>query len=365
MQIRRVAILGIDLPSQHVAKFMANIGISVALYYTDDKDVLYQDVVDNIGYPIQINTLENNIDSLKFADLIIDSMTNSVKDKCLLYNKIVEYINIDTIIALNSTVISLSTLCDKLSSKISKRLIVAHFSYMFKNSNLIEYVVHSGNSGNVLAVFREFCEGKLNKKVILCNDIAGLLIDRMGYFWIIISLINSYNFKIDVDIVDRIINEHICNSKLGIFRLLDSIGLDIFILKLKELVSIISKDDLLFVAYTQIPEIIFQMISDKVTGYNGLNGGFYRKYDTYNGNVNQTLDLSTGLYKAENVDYNVDILRNSKYKNFICSILSSISTYAVYIAEVTRSDILVIDDIVKLGFAWKNGLLELSNRFDI
>ncbi|QXK92001.1 hypothetical protein HL033_00200 [Neoehrlichia mikurensis] len=364
MQIERVAILGINLHSTHIAECIANIGIPVVMYCINSQDMLCLNVVNDVNSLIQISNLESGIDSLKFADLIIDSMANNLDDKCQLYHQIINYINVNAIISLNSSIISLNALCDRLPSKVSHKLIIAHFSYIFKNSDLLECVIHSGNTNDMLTVFHEFCEIKLNKKVIICADIAGLLINRIGYFWIINFLINSYNFKIDIDIVDSLINEHICNSRLGIFRLLDSIGLDIFISELNKLIVNIAKDDLLFLAYNQIPKVIFQMIADKVTGCHSILGGFYRKYDTYHGSVNQMLDLSTGLYKSEN-SHIYDLDNIDKYKSFIYSTLSSVSAYITYIAEITGSDILTIDNIVKSSHELKYELSKIINKFNI
>ncbi|KJV86631.1 3-hydroxyacyl-COA dehydrogenase domain protein [Anaplasma phagocytophilum str. CRT53-1] len=59
----------------------------------------------------------------------------------------------------------------------------------------------------------------------------------------------------------------------------------------------LEKNDPMLELRLKLPEVIYGMISDGLTGING-RGGFYRTYHMRYGAMDQVIDLRSGLYRG-------------------------------------------------------------------
>ena len=154
------------------------------------------------------------------------------------------------------------------------------------------------------------------------------------------------------------------------FKILDKIGLDNFIVTIQFLVNFLPNNDHLNQLYHLMPKIVVQMISDGYTGSTSNIGGFYRSYELYNGYNNQVIDLYSGLYRSvsyvnqefKSIQNLFDI--NNKYGKFMHYVWSNTLIYIASLIPEVSSNISVIDKAIKLAYGWRYGPFEIIDMLN-
>ena len=195
------------------------------------------------------------------------------------------------------------------------------------------------------------------------------LFDRIGYFLAASSINAAFGLGIDVEVADHLFaNENTGIPLPGIFAMLDQMGLDNFFIELKGLVEYLGEDDLLREVYQSLPPVIQGMISDELTGKSG-RGGFYRTYNMRYGNVDQVIDLQSGLYRALKRDKFLQesvLNREEKCDAFFNSVWNRFFAYVKYLVDMYGAGITRhIDEVLRVGYQWQYGTEELATRFCI
>ncbi|MGN7678688.1 MAG: 3-hydroxyacyl-CoA dehydrogenase, partial [Anaplasma sp.] len=173
-------------------------------------------------------------------------------------------------------------------------------------------------------------------------------------------------YGVEVEVADRIIaSERTGVSFSGVFSVLDSLKLDNFVQAFGDLTKNLEKKDPLLASYTGLPEVLYSMISDGLTG-SGSRGGFYRMYDMHDGQIAQAMDLSSGLYRSVMDDKSLQSRTGEKYEKFFQLAWGEFFTYIEYLVQCYGAGVIGdVDAVLKLGYGWKYGVKELASKVGI
>lgn len=388
--IKKVAVIGSGVMGSGIAAHIANSGTEVVLLDIvpkdagDDRSKFAKTAIEKMlkadpaplthkkkAKLITPGNLEDNLDMLADADWIIEVVLENLDIKRDLYKKIASVRKPKTIVSSNTSTIPLSHLVADFSEEFKSHFMITHFFNPPRYMRLLELVVGRDTDPGAVAVIRNFCDVKLGKGVVACNDTPGFIANRIGCFWMTAGVLEAMRLRVTVEEADLVMSRPVGIPKTGVFGLLDLIGIDLMPLIAAELSKTLPETDEFIKLYTE-PDLVKNMIADGYTGRKG-KGGFYRLNTEGGKKVKEVKDLVSGEYYAAKkpslesansaksglinlVEYPDNI---GKYAR---SVLVKTLGYAASLIPEIAEDITAVDDAMRLGYNWKYGPFELIDK---
>ena len=383
--IKKVAVIGAGTMGAGIAGQVANAGVEVWLLdlpssgdsvnalaergFKRLKNLSSPGLMSNdAGQLIHCGNTEDDFAQLADCDWIAEAVVERLDVKQALYQRIDAITGPDTIVTSNTSTIPISLLTKGMPQAFCERFAITHFFNPVRFMRLLELVRGEHTRDAVIDTLDEFCEGNLGKGVVVCEDTPGFLGNRVGVFAIQCALHTAFDMNLSPAEADALFGRPMGIPKTGVFGLYDLIGIDLMADVAKSLQSILPAGDE-FHQYAQPIPLMTQMVVNGQTGNKG-GQGFYR--DTESGK--EVLNLANGVYQPTNrlqlplaqkaEAYGVAELLDddSAYGRFAWQVLSSTLNYAASLIPEIGSNILPIDDAMKLGYNWIYGPFELLDQ---
>jgi len=383
--IKKVAVIGAGTMGAGIAGQVANAGVEVWLLDLpssgDSVNALAErgfKRLKNLNSPglmsndasqlIHCGNTEDDFAQLADCDWIAEAVVERLDVKQALYQRIDAITGPDTIVTSNTSTIPISLLTKGMPQAFCERFAITHFFNPVRFMRLLELVRGEHTRDDVIDTLDEFCESNLGKGVVVCEDTPGFLGNRVGVFAIQCALHTAFDMNLSPAEADALFGRPMGIPKTGVFGLYDLIGIDLMADVAKSLQSILPAGDE-FHQYAQPIPLMTQMVVNGQTGNKG-GQGFYR--DTESGK--EVLNLANGVYqptsrlqlplaqKAEAHGVAELLDDDSAYGRFAWQVLSSTLNYAASLIPEIGSNILPIDDAMKLGYNWIYGPFELLDQ---
>ena len=383
--IKKVAVIGAGTMGAGIAGQVANAGVEVwlldlpssgenvnalaergfkRLQNTNSPGLMSNEA----GNLIHCGNTQDDFDQLADCDWIAEAVVERLDVKHALYQRISAIARTDTIVTSNTSTIPISLLTQGMPQAFCERFAITHFFNPVRFMRLLELVRGEHTHDDVINTLSQFCESNLGKGVVVCEDTPGFLGNRVGVFAIQCALHTAFNMGLSPNEADALFGRPMGIPKTGVFGLYDLIGIDLMADVAKSLETILPAGDA-FHQYAKPIPLMTQMVANGQTGNKG-GQGFYR--DTDSGR--EVLDLATGEYhsttrlqlplaqKAEAQGVAALLDDDSVYARFAWQVLSSTLNYAAALIPEIGSNILPIDDAMKLGYNWIYGPFELLDQ---
>ena len=383
--IKKVAVIGAGTMGAGIAGQVANAGVEVWLLdlpssgdsvnalaergFKRLKNLNSPGLMSNdAGQLIHCGNTEDDFAQLADCDWIAEAVVERLDVKQALYQRIDAITGPDTIVTSNTSTIPISLLTKGMPQAFCERFAITHFFNPVRFMRLLELVRGEHTRDDVIDTLDEFCESNLGKGVVVCEDTPGFLGNRVGVFAIQCALHTAFDMNLSPAEADALFGRPMGIPKTGVFGLYDLIGIDLMADVAKSLQSILPAGDE-FHQYAQPIPLMTQMVVNGQTGNKG-GQGFYR--DTESGK--EVLNLANGVYqptsrlqlplaqKAEAHGVAELLDDDSAYGRFAWQVLSSTLNYAASLIPEIGSNILPIDDAMKLGYNWIYGPFELLDQ---
>lgn len=156
------------------------------------------------------------------ADLVIEAIVEIMDAKVNLFKQLAALNNSNTIFASNTSSLSINTLQQQLPHP--SRVAGMHFFNPANVMKLVEVVKAEQTDPAVTEVLMEVCI-KMNKVPVLCKDAPGFIVNRVARHYYLESMRSVENDLAGFETVDAIMEAS--GFKMGPFRLMDMIGMDI------------------------------------------------------------------------------------------------------------------------------------------
>ena len=161
-----------------------------------------------------------------------------------------------------------------MSKTFSSDFIITHFFNPPRYLRLLEIVAGKEVSKKKIKAVSEFCDLKLGKEVVTCNDTPGFIGNRIGTYWTLIGMVEALRMGLTIEEADAVMGRPIGAPKTGIFSLGDVVGLDLIPHVTESMSSNLPDDDMYNVGVSEqkelgIEEILSEMISEGYTGRKG------------------------------------------------------------------------------------------------
>ena len=386
-EIQKICVIGSGVMGSGIAAQVANAGhdvllLDIVLKDQDDRNFLAKSAIAKMlktdpaplmhkrnAKRIVPGNVEDDLAKIAECDWIIEVVLEDLGVKQDLYTKIEEYRTKGTYVSSNTSSIPLAQLIDGRSDDFKSHFMVTHFFNPPRYLRLLELVTGEHTDKNAVQTVREFCDIKLGKGVIECNDTPGFIANRIGAYWLQCAVKEAFDLGLTVEEADAVMSRPVGIPKTGVFGLIDLVGIDLMPHLAKSLISNLDKSD----DYNRIYEeydLINKMIADGYTGRKG-KGGFYRLNTDDGKRVKESIDLKTGDYapsekvKPPSVDaaksggVQALVTSDEKTGQYAWRVLSQMLSYAANLVPEIADTIYDVDRGMKLGYNFKKGPFEL------
>lgn len=364
-----IIVIGSGVMGAGIAEQISNAGFKVYLLDIviegqQDRNILAKQAIakSNSLKPENIipGNLEDDLDIISKADWIIEVIVERLDIKQNLYTKLEKYCKNSCIITSNTSTIRLNQLIEKMGDKFKENFFITHFFNPPRYMPLLEIVRSEFAKSEVVDQIASFIDIHLGKTIIKSNDTPGFIANRIGCYWLEVSLSLAIEMGISVEEADSLINKSIGIPKTGVFGLYDLIGIDVMRLISKSLIANLEKEDD-FIKVSKAHSVINKMIEGGLIGRKG-KGGFYKiTKDAMGNKLKQVIDLNTGEYNdIKNIKPTLLNVRDLIDKDqYALKVLSKTLSYAANLINQVSDNISDIDQAMKLGYNWKFGPFEL------
>ena len=387
--INHVTVIGSGLMGAGIAAHLTNAGVNVLLLdipdvSTENRNNFADQAVKKLSKIkpspltlaqntnlIETGNIDDHLQLIKKSDWVIEVIIEDLNIKKSLYEKIENLMKDDLIVSSNTSTIPLKKLTEGRNSKFKSNFFITHFFNPPRYLKLLEIVSSEKNNINFKKMISEFCDVKLGKTVIECNDTPGFIGNRIGVFWMMSASMKAIEMGLSVEEADLIVSSVFGAPKTGIFGLLDVVGLDLMPHVLSSMIDNLDDNDE-YHLYKKIPEIFNYMLKNKLIGRKGI-GGFYKLENVNGKKIKKSINLSTKEY-SESKKPSIDSLKtakkdlikflemNNNYSKYAWSILSEVILYTLNHTTEISNDITSIDSAMKNGFGLELGPFELMDK---
>jgi 3-hydroxybutyryl-CoA dehydrogenase len=156
------------------------------------------------------------------ADVVIEAIVENVEAKVSLFNRMSEVNHADAIFATNTSSLSVSAIQKGVVHP--ERVVGMHFFNPAPQMKLVEVVKGSQTLESVAQAIHDLCIN-MNKTPVMCHDIPGFIVNRVARHYYLEALKLVENGWASIEKVDEIMEAS--GFKMGPFRLMDLIGMDI------------------------------------------------------------------------------------------------------------------------------------------
>ena len=195
--IRKAAVLGAGVMGAQIAAHLVNAGVDTVLFDLPAKDGdpngIVLKAIDNLkklspapladksraGAIVPAN-YDQDLALLKQCDLIIEAIAERLDWKRDLYAKIAPFIGKETVLASNTSGLSINSLADVLDTSIHHRFCGVHFFNPPRYMHLVELIPCAKTDAAVLEGLEAFLTTTLGKGVVYARDTPNFIGNRIG-----------------------------------------------------------------------------------------------------------------------------------------------------------------------------------------
>lgn len=239
----------------------AKASIQKNLQYLVDKQKISSEEQENIFQRIKFVTDTNDC----IADVFIEAIVEKVEAKVAIFNQLAEVNHGEAIFATNTSSLSVSTIQKDILHP--ARVVGMHFFNPAPLMKLVEVVKGEQTSDIVVKAIYELCR-QLNKTPVICKDAPGFIVNRVArhYYLEAMKMVEQGNATIES--VDELMEA--TGFKMGPFKLMDLIGMDINLAVSQSLYAAFNREERFKPSQLQIDKVAANELGKK-TGK-----GFYQ-----------------------------------------------------------------------------------------
>lgn len=396
MSINKVAVIGSGVMGSGIAAQIANAGHQVVLLdivppdlakFGGDRSAFAKGAIEKMlktdpapfmsarnAKLITAGNIEDDLALLSDCDWIIEVVLEDLKVKHETYKKIDAHRKKGSIVSSNTSTIPLHNLIEGQSAEFASDFLITHFFNPPRYMRLLELVTGEKTRADAIEDVRAFCDVKLGKGVVECNDTPGFIANRLGVFWLTAGINEAINLGVTVEQADAVMSKPVGIPKTGVFGLVDLVGVDLMPHLSHSLLSTLPQDDRYRAIFKDFG-FIHGMIKAGYTGRKG-KGGFYRiNPENPKAKEKQALSITADSFdeaqykkadKPELASVNAAkgglravVESDDIGGKYAWKVLAQTLHYAASLVPEIAGNIADVDEAMRLGYNWKSGPFEM------
>ncbi len=237
LSINKIPVCGAGTMGSGIAQVFATNGFNTLLYDVSEEGLAKakQSIHKNLQSLIQKEKLSeiearkvleriqfiSDINNLTI-DVVIEAIVEKLDVKVELFQKIASYNSDKTILASNTSSLSIEQLANKIDHP--ERVIGMHFFNPAPLMKLVEVIQCKQTNPAVVNMILELTK-KLGKTPVLVNDSPGFIVNRVARHYYLESMKAVEQGFDDIPAIDHLLEN--VGFKMGPFKLMDLIGMDV------------------------------------------------------------------------------------------------------------------------------------------
>jgi 3-hydroxybutyryl-CoA dehydrogenase len=235
--IQTICVAGAGTMGSGIALAAAQNGYNVTLFDTNEKvlENAKSNINKNLSFLVEKNKItpqekdqayqrivfSAEVNDCK-AELVIEAIIEKEEAKVSLFEKLGTINDASCIFASNTSSLSITSLQKKISHP--ERVAGMHFFNPAQIMKLVEVVKGAATSDDVAQTLMDICR-TLKKEPVLCIDAPGFIVNRVARHYYLEAMHLVENNQATIESVDELMEAS--GFKMGPFRLMDLIGMDI------------------------------------------------------------------------------------------------------------------------------------------
>lgn len=383
--LNRVAILGAGVMGAQIAAHFANAGIAALLFDLPkegaDKSAIARQAIKALGkqkpeplavadYAARISpcNYDDDLERLTDCDLVIEAIAERIDWKTDLYRKITPHLGDNTILASNTSGLSITELAQCLPEHLRERFLGIHFFNPPRYMPLVELIPQSRTAAQVVDSVESFCVSTLGKGVVRAKDTVNFIANRLGLFSMMSTFHHAHRLSLNFETVDALTGKSIGRPKSATLRTADLVGLDTLRHVLRNAAEHLADDP--WVSIYTIPGWLDTLVENGALGAK-TQAGVYKKeageilvYEPAdNGYRKQKVKIPGKVEKLLKDYRNPERLAklrsiNDPHAQFLWSVQRDVFHYAAYLLDTIAESAREVDLAIRWGFGWKQGPFE-------
>lgn len=377
----KVAILGSGVMGAQIAAYFANINMPVVMLDQQDNATQSLQKLGKLTPPplatkslvrnIVTGSFEENLSWLSDCDLIIEAIIEDLEIKQQLFTQITPYVTQDTVIASNTSGLSINSIAKTLPESLRSRFLGIHFFNPPRFMSLVELIPSTDTEEKILHKIEGFISIFMGKEVVYAKDSAGFVANRLGVFALLATIYHANRLGIAPDTVDVLTGKLIGKAKSATYRTADVVGLDVLKFVVENIAHNQKNDP--WHEYIKLPTWIGDLIQQGALGSKVRKGIYQKKgkdilvfdekikdYRPKEKQVNK--NLLTTLKKSKNVLADIITMVEKKSEetqvDFLWSVHRDTMHYCAHHLIDIAYSVADVDRALKAGFGWKKGVFE-------
>ncbi|GAC1533830.1 MAG: 3-hydroxyacyl-CoA dehydrogenase/enoyl-CoA hydratase family protein [Herpetosiphon sp.] len=245
---------------------------------------------------VQIGNLEDNFESVRDADWIVEVIVEQLQPKQALMTRIDAIRKPDSIVSSNTSGIPIAQIAEGMSQSFREHFLGTHFFNPPRYLKLLEIIPTADTAPELVAFMRQWGSDVLGKGVVVAKDRPNFIGNRIGVIVGQARMVYAIEHGYSVEETDLLTGPLIGNPSTATFRLADLVGIDVMAHVTDNLYHAVPDDESR--SLMQLPDILRQLVQRRALG-NKTGAGFYRRTKGPDGKpVFEALNLRTGDYQA-------------------------------------------------------------------
>jgi 3-hydroxyacyl-CoA dehydrogenase len=316
---------------------------------------------------------EDDLGRIRDCDWIVEAVAENLEIKRQLWLRVAEVRRPASVASTNTSGIPLASISEGFDAEFRRHFLGTHFFNPPRYLHLVEVIPGAETDREVLGWISQFCDLHLGKGVVRCKDTPNFIANRIGcFFGATIHMLTSAG-GYTVEEVDAMTGPLIGFPKSASFRLIDIIGVDVWVHVLRNLYDLVP-DDPARERFT-VPEVM-QKLMDRGWLGEKRGQGFYKRVGKGAEKEIQALDLHTLEYHAaqkvrfpaaeaarniEDLPQRLRTLAAGKDRvgAFLWPLFRDLMLYSAQMVPEISDRIVEIDRAMRWGFGFPLGPFEL------
>lgn len=387
LAIRQVAVLGAGVMGAQIAAHLANANVTVWLFDLPDtkgrdKSAIARQAIANLRklqpaplvskahapFLLPAN-YDEDLPRLAECDLVIEAIAERLDWKSALYAKIASHVKPGTLLASNTSGLSIASLADTLPETLRSHFCGIHFFNPPRYMPLVELIPTAHTIPSLLDALESWLTVRLGKAVVRAKDTPNFIANRVGIFSILAVMQHTAAFGLGFDEADALTGPLIGRPKSATFRTGDVVGLDTLAHVIRTMQDTLGDDP--WHRYFSVPAWMEDLIAAGHLGQKSKQGVFRKT-----GSGFEVYDVSQSSYRPQtgqvgtvvreifaNPDWaeRFAALRRSddRQAQFLWAVFRDVFHYCAYHLAHIADNARDVDFALRWGFGWTQGPFEI------
>lgn len=290
LQVRVAAVLGAGVMGAQIAAHLANAGVRTLLFDLPEaadprglarRAIARLSTIDPpplaIGeFAARIRPCGYDTDAalLQDCDLLVEAVAERLDLKTGLLRRIAPYVGPRTVLATNTSGLSIEAMADALPRELRPRFCGIHFFNPPRYMRLVELIPCSATDRVLLDAIETFLVTHLGKGVIRARNTPNFIGNRIGIAALAMSVHHAERCGLRPDLADALSGARLGRPKSATFRTVDIVGLDTYAHVLEGPSALLAGDP--WVGYFTVPPWMRELIRNGALGQKA-GRGIYRR----------------------------------------------------------------------------------------